>query len=86
MKIAYILFNELTILGFIGIYDPISLLKSLNYISNLTWNICFYTDSISDNFGLEIKLTKIRESLTNYDIVIIPGGFGAKNYNLTLTS
>ena len=78
MKIAYIIFDGITWLDFIGVYDPISRLKSLNYIPNLTWDICSFTDTVSDNFGLEIKPTKIRETLTDYDAIIIPGGFGTR--------
>lgn len=78
MKIAYIIFNGITLLDFIGIYDPISRLQSLNYLPNLTWDICSFTNSVSDNFGLEIKPTKIRESLEDYDAIIIPGGFGTR--------
>ena len=78
MKIAYIIFSGITWLDFIGIYDPISRLKSLNYMPDLTWDICSFTNSVSDNFGLEIKPTKIRETLSEYDAIIIPGGFGTR--------
>ena len=78
MKIAYIIFDGITWLDFSGVYDPISRLKSLNYISNLTWDLCSFTDTVSDSFGLEIRPTKIRETLTNYDAIIIPGGFGTR--------
>lgn len=78
MKIAFIIFDGITWLDFIGIYDPISRLKSLNYLPNLTWEICSFTETASDNFGLEIKSTKIKEPLTSYDAVIIPGGWGTR--------
>jgi cyclohexyl-isocyanide hydratase len=78
MKIAYIVFNGMTWLDFIGLYDPISRLKSLGYLPCLTWDICSYTKTVSDNFGLEIKPDKIQNSLTGYDVVIIPGGFGTR--------
>ncbi|MGA9637377.1 DJ-1/PfpI family protein [Flavobacterium sp.] len=78
MKIAYIIFDGITWLDFIGIYDPISRLKSLNYLPHLTWDICSFTNTVSDNFGLEIKPTKIRETMTDYDAIIIPGGLGTR--------
>lgn len=78
MKIAYIIFDGITWLDFIGVYDPISRLKSLNYMPSLTWDICSFTNTASDSFGLEIKPTKIRETLAGYDAVIIPGGFGTR--------
>jgi cyclohexyl-isocyanide hydratase len=78
MKLAYIIFNGITWLDFIGIYDPISRLKSLNYLSGLTWDICAYSKNVKDNFGLEIKATKIGNLLADYDAIIIPGGFGTR--------
>src|SRR6187399_3231270 len=78
MKITFVIFNGITWLDFIGIYDPISRLKSLNYLPDLTWDICSFTEITSDNFGLEIKPNKIKESLSNYDVIIIPGGFGTR--------
>lgn len=78
MKIAYIIFNEITLLDFIGIYDPISRLKSLNYLPDLTWETCSFTETIKDSFGLEIKPDKVKNSLAEYDAIIIPGGFGTR--------
>jgi transcriptional regulator GlxA family with amidase domain len=78
MKVAYIIFNGITWLDFVGIYDPISRLKSLNYIPDLSWDICSYSGKAKDNFGLEIIPTEIKPSLAGYDVIIIPGGFGTR--------
>src|SRR5665213_169925 len=78
MKIAYIIFDKITWLDFIGIYDPISRLKSMNYLPDLTWDICSFTNSVADNFGLEVKPNKIQNSLSDYDALIIPGGLGTR--------
>jgi transcriptional regulator GlxA family with amidase domain len=78
MKLSYIIFDGITWLDFIGIYDPISRLKSLQYLPDLTWDICAYSNNAKDNFGLEIKATKIGNSLADYDAIIIPGGYGTR--------
>jgi len=78
MKIAYIIFDGITWLDFIGIYDPISRLKSLNYLPDLTWEICSFTKTASDNFGLEMKPNEIQNSLAGFDAIIIPGGLGTR--------
>ncbi|WKN33938.1 DJ-1/PfpI family protein [Porifericola rhodea] len=78
MRVAYILFDGITWLDFFGVYDPVSRLKSLKYISNLQWDLCAFTDSVADNFGLQIVPTKIRQSLAGYDALIVPGGFGTR--------
>ena len=82
MKIAYIVFNEITLLDFIGIYDPISRLRNMNYIPNLVWDICSFTEIVKDSFGLEIKPNKIKNDLSEYDAIIIPGGFGTRDLQL----
>jgi transcriptional regulator GlxA family with amidase domain len=78
MKIAYIIFDGITWLDFIGVYDPISRLKSMNYLPDLSWDICSYTNVVTDNFGLEVKPNKIQNKLADYDAVIIPGGHGTR--------
>src|SRR5689334_22992542 len=78
MKIAYIIFDKITWLDLIGIYDPITRLKSMEYIPDLTWDICSFTDTARDNFGLEIKPDKMKNSLAGYDAILIPGGVGTR--------
>jgi transcriptional regulator GlxA family with amidase domain len=78
MKLAYILFEKVTLLDFIGIYDPLSRLRSMNYIPALSWDICSHTASVRDSFGLEIKPDKVGHSLAGYDAVIVPGGHGTR--------
>jgi transcriptional regulator GlxA family with amidase domain len=78
MKLAYIIFDGITWLDFIGIYDPISRLKSMQFVNDLTWEVCSLKNTAKDNFGLEIVPGKIGESLAAYDAVIIPGGHGTR--------
>ena len=73
-----IIFDGITWLDCIGIYDPISRLKSLNYLPNLTWEICSFTKTATDNFGIELKPNQIRNSLTDSDAIIILGGLGTR--------
>lgn len=77
-KIAYIVFNGITWLDFVGIYDPLSRLKSMSFLPSLDWDICAFTDSVTDNFGLEVKPQKVQNSLADYDVIIVPGGLGTR--------
>lgn len=77
-KIAFIIFNGITWLDFIGVYDPITRLKSMNYLPNLSWDICSNTSVVNDNFGLKVIPDKLFNDLSVYDAVIIPGGFGTR--------
>jgi transcriptional regulator GlxA family with amidase domain len=78
MKLAYIIFDKITLLDFIGIYDPLSRLKSMQYLPDLTWDICASSTSVKDSFGLEIHATKTQPPLATYDAIIVPGGYGTR--------
>ncbi len=78
MKIAYIIFDGITLLDLVGIYDPVSRLKSMQYLPDLSWDLCSFTPSVKDNFGFEIVPTKIKESLAGYDAIVVPGGHGTR--------
>lgn len=78
LKVAFIIFNGITALDFIGFYDPISRLKSQGYIPNLSWELCSFTDTVQDSFGLSLTPSKVRQSLDSYDMIFVPGGLGTR--------
>lgn len=79
MKIAFLLFNDMTLLDFVGVYDSIARLKTLKYKTDLRWDICAYTDMVRDGHGFKIIPDKVRNNLRNYDAIIIPGGKGTRS-------
>ena len=78
MKIAFILFDNITLLDFIGIYDPLNRVKLLKFLDEFECDLCAINSSIKDNFGLEISIEKIKPDLSNYDMIIDPGGIRAR--------
>ncbi len=54
----------------------------MQYINDLSWEVCSFSGSAKDNFGLEIVPAKIGGSLAGYDAVIIPGGHGTRQLQL----
>jgi cyclohexyl-isocyanide hydratase len=76
MKIAFVIFEELTALDFIGVYDAVTRLKTMHFIEDLHWDICAYTESVSDKHGVVFTPNKVRQPLGQYDMVIVPGGYG----------
>ena len=78
MKIAFIIFNEITWLDLIGVYDAIFRLKHMNFIPDLDWDICSFTNTASDQYGFTVVPSKIGESLASYDVIIVPGGYGTR--------
>jgi len=78
MKLAFVIFNNMTALDFVGLYDPLTRLKSMGFMPELSWEICAYTEEVSDDRGLKFTPTKYRESFEGYDWLIVPGGFGTR--------
>jgi cyclohexyl-isocyanide hydratase len=78
MRIAYILYDDLTLLDFIGFYDPISRLRSLNILPDLGWDYCALTPTVRDTFGLTLAVDRTRPDLSDYDLAFVPGGVGSR--------
>ena len=76
MKIAFIIFNDLTTLDFIGVYDPLTRIKTMGFSDSFEFDVCSFTDGVISVEGLEIVPAKVRNDLSKYDYVIIPGGKG----------
>ncbi|MES2776260.1 MAG: DJ-1/PfpI family protein [Bacteroidota bacterium] len=76
MKIAYIVFDGITLLDFIGAYDPISRLRSIQFLPDLHWDICAMSSEVKDSFGMVLKAGKVKNDLSSYDVIIVPGGSG----------
>ena len=78
MKVAFIIFNQMTALDLIGAYDAITRLKYMNILPDLEWDMCSHTQDIADDKGLAFIPTKVGMSLAAYDLIYVPGGFGTR--------
>jgi len=78
MNIAFIIYDGMTALDFVGVYDPVTRLKTMGFISDLRWEICAYTDEVRDTADLLFVPTLVGQSLQDYDMVIVPGGYGTR--------
>lgn len=77
-KIAFIVFNDITLLDLVGMYDPIARLRSMEYLPGLQWDLCAFEPDIQDNHGFSIRPDRVRPDLGEYDVLIVPGGFGTR--------
>jgi len=46
MKIAFVIYNGMTALDFIGFYDPVTRLRDIE------WDVCALSEEVHDNNGL----------------------------------
>ena len=74
MKIGFVIYNGMTTLDFVGIYDPLTRLKSMGFMETLKWEICAVEPKISDANGLQLTPTVVGVPLAAYDLVVVPGG------------
>lgn len=74
MKLAYILFDKMTTLDFVGFYEAVSWLKILKVNEAVTWDLCANKEEITDDRGMTIKIKHVSPDLSGYDLIFIPGG------------
>jgi cyclohexyl-isocyanide hydratase len=77
MKTAFVLFHRMTALDLVGVYDPVTRLKSMGLMDELSFDLCALTPQVSDDRGLSIVAHRVGEPLADYDLLIVPGGFGS---------
>ncbi|HEY9653908.1 MAG TPA: DJ-1/PfpI family protein [Crinalium sp.] len=83
MKVAFVIYNNMTALDFVGVYDPVIRLQTMGFLPDLAWEICADTEVVSDSAGLRFLSTQVKPPLQAFDLVIIPGGITALVYQLT---
>src|SRR5882724_9453437 len=78
MRAAFVLFDRLTALDLVGLYDPITRLRSMGFRPDFTWEFCALRPRVTDDRGFAIQATEIGKSLQGFDLLIVPGGFGTR--------
>lgn len=79
MKAAFVIFDQMTALDFIGFYDPLSRLKSMDLMPDFSWKICSFCDDVFDLQGLRFIPDELKMSLTDFDLLVVPGGYGSRS-------
>jgi len=79
MKAAFVVFDQMTSLDFVGFYDPVSRLKSMKIIDDFEWRICSLARHVVDDRGLRFEADAVAEPLGSYDLLFVPGGLGTRN-------
>ena len=78
MKAALVIFERMTALDFVGVYDPVTRLKTMGLMPELSWDVCAHTERVADDRGLAFTPTRVAEPLHCYDLLIVPGGLGTR--------
>ncbi|HWF60615.1 MAG TPA: DJ-1/PfpI family protein [Nitrospira sp.] len=78
MKTAFVIFNRMTVLDFIGAYDPLTRLKSMGLMPGFEWDICALTADVVDDKGLRLAPSIVGQPLSHYDLIVVSGGMGTR--------
>jgi len=78
MKMAYILFDKMTTLDFVGFYEAVTWMGILKVKENVSWDFCSNKEQITDDRGLTIKINHVYPDLSAYDLIFIPGGLSTR--------
>ena len=78
MKIAFVIYDQMTLLDFVGVYDPLTRLASMDLLQGLSWDICAFSVPVKGSQGMELSPDQIGKSLSGYDLVVVPGGPGSR--------
>ena len=78
MRAAIIVFPRLTVLDFIGMYDPLSRIKSMGVDPSFELRIVGTEPEISDESGVVLKPDSVFLDLRPFDLLLLPGGQGTR--------
>lgn len=78
MKMAIVLFDDMTTLDMAGFLNAITWLKKRDILEHLTWDFCANKEEATDDRGMRIKADRVLPDLSGYDLIFIPGGMGTR--------
>jgi transcriptional regulator GlxA family with amidase domain len=78
MRIAFVIYERMTALDFVGVFDPLTRLRTMKLMPEVEWDVCALSEEVCDGAGLRFKATKVGGTLASYDLLIVPGGYGSR--------
>ena len=78
MRIGYILFDGMTTLDFIGFYDAVGRLKTMNILPGVEETLLARSAEVRDDRGLAMRAGKTPATLAGWDMLFLPGGMGTR--------
>lgn len=77
-RIALLAFPRLTFLDLIGVYDALRRLAPMEIDRSVSVKLIGTEREIVDDSGLVVRPDSVYESLTGFDLLFVPGGFGTR--------
>ncbi|MEK3763256.1 DJ-1/PfpI family protein [Paenibacillus sp. FSL P4-0338] len=74
MRMAFVLFDGMTTMDFVGFYEAVSWVAILKAKENVSWTFCANKAEVTDDRGLTMKADEVLPDLGAFDLVFLPGG------------
>lgn len=75
MRTAFVIFEGMTALDFVGVYDPLGRLRTMGFVPDFEWTVFALTDVVCDDRGLRFLPDRVGGSLDGFDLLVVPGGY-----------
>ena len=78
-RFGFIAFDGMTLLDLVGVYDPLSRIASMGFDATSTCEVVAgHEGQVWARDGVELKVQRVRPPLTDFDVVVVPGGPGSR--------
>ncbi|WP_436348527.1 DJ-1/PfpI family protein [Natronorubrum sp. FCH18a] len=77
MNVVFCVYDGITALDFIGMYDPFTRLDRMNFMP-LEWDVCARSESVTSDH-LTLNVDRLEPDLGEYDLVFLPGGYTSRD-------
>lgn len=79
-RVGFVAFEGMTLLDLVGVLDPVSRIASMGFDPTSSCEVIAGTlgTSVWEGAGARLSTAKVRPNLGAYDLVVIPGGLGAR--------
>ncbi|MDS0299003.1 DJ-1/PfpI family protein [Halogeometricum sp. S1BR25-6] len=79
MRTAFVAFDEMTALDFVGAFDPLTRLDTMDLTPfPFEWDVCAPAETVTATAGLRFEADSVGEPLDGYELVVVPGGAGTR--------
>ncbi|ELZ34446.1 transcriptional regulator containing an amidase domain and an arac-type DNA-binding hth domain [Halogeometricum pallidum JCM 14848] len=79
MRTAFVAFDEMTALDFVGAFDPLTRLGTMDLAPfPFEWDVCAPAETVTATANLRFEADGVGEPLAGYDLVVVPGGAGTR--------
>lgn len=72
MRAAFVIFERMTALDFVGVYDPLGRLRTMDVMPDFEWSVCGLTAQVADDRGLRL----LPDRVGGFDL-LVPGYSGS---------